>query len=210
MVHFFQTTPYISGGRYLTTEQGFLRIPNNLVEALLRTPLSGGQCRIVLWVVRQTLGWNRDTTPYTWYRVARDLAMDRGGVVRAGHALLQWGILCLDKAAIGLQEDVLRWRCPTVGKPGQKAMMPVSDDGCQRKAMPGVIESDDICRRNRCQESSLFRRAKDSSKDRLKTYKRQAPQSAATRRRLQNGAFSKQRHPAGAAKPIPGKYDRLS
>ena len=194
----------------MTKRNGFLRIPNKLFEALLRAPLSGGQCRIVLWVLRQTLGWNRSTTSYTWYRVARDLAMDRGGVVRAGQGLIRRNILRLDAGAIGLQEDVSCWRCPTGGGGGQRAMTRVSDDICQRKAMPTVTGSDDICQRNRCEESSLFRRAKDSSKDRLKTYKRQVPQSPASRRRFPNGAFSQHRHLAGAAKPIPGKYDCLS
>jgi phage replication O-like protein O len=193
-----------------TPESGFLRIPNVLFEALLRARLSGAQWRIVLWVIRQTLGWNRNRTPFSWYRIACDLDMDRGGVVRAGHRLLQCGILHSDPGQIGIQEDLAVWQRPIATPPGEKAMTNVSADGRPREAMTGVIATDDDCHRNRCQPSSLFRRAKDSSKDRLKTYKKTGAASDATRQRFQNGAFSEQRHPAGAARPIPRKYDGLS
>ena len=191
-------------------KEGFLRIPNKVFDALLRQHLSGGQCRVVLWVIRQTLGWNRNTTSYTWYRVAGDLAMDRGGVVRAGHRLLQWGILCLDKGAIGLQENVSCWQCPPVGTLRRRPMTCISDDDPQRNAMPDVIAINDSYQRSRCQKASTSRRSKDSSKDNRKKKRKTDASENIARQKFRDGAFSEQRHPAGAAKPIPGKYDSVS
>jgi hypothetical protein len=90
-------------------------------------------------------------------------------------------------------------------------MLGVSDDQRHRKPMTGNIASDDGRHRKRCQESSLFRRAKDSSKDRLKTYKdSHSPKNDDIQHRAGSTENTGRRLLAGAAKPIPGKYDSLS
>jgi hypothetical protein len=43
----------------LVLGRGFLRIPNTLFDGLLRTPFNGTEGRVLLWVIRQTYGWNR-------------------------------------------------------------------------------------------------------------------------------------------------------
>jgi phage replication O-like protein O len=188
-------------------EDRFLRISNGLFDALLQARLSGAQWRILLWVIRQTLGWNRNTTPFSWYRIARDLALDRGGVVRAGHELIGRGILHSDDGQLGIQEDSTLWQQARLVRPENDAVSNVSDDRRHRKAMTGVTATDDDCQRNRCQPSSLFRRAKDRCKDTLKTYKNR--RASAPHHVGQNG-HTERRHLAGAAHPIPGKYDSLS
>src|SRR5882672_6073138 len=90
----------------------FVRLPTALLEALVRVRLSGSQWRIVLWVIRQTLGWNRSTTAFSWYRIARDLALDRGGLLRAGRMLLRSGILYSGGGQLGIQEDSTLWQYP--------------------------------------------------------------------------------------------------
>jgi phage replication O-like protein O len=187
----------------------FIRLPTELLEALLRVPLAGTQWCILFWVIRETLGWNRKTVPFSWYRIAKDLAMDRSGVVRAGSRLLRFGILHSDAGQIGIRQDPKRWNDSRLAPQGEKAMTGVYDDGSQRKAMTGSIASDDASPRKRCQESSLFRRAKDSSKERLKTYKDRRT-SADARRHAPYIKNSGRRHLAGAARPMPGKYDSLS
>src|SRR5205823_645692 len=106
-------------------------------------------------------------------------------------------------------EDSTQWRCSRLAPQGGRAMPEVSDDGCQREPMTGIIATDDDNQRKRCQEASLFRRAKDSSKEKER-YKDRTPAKTDDRRqRFQNGAFS-EHHPAGAARPVPEKYDSLS
>ena len=194
---------------------GYLRISNTLLEALLKLDLTGTQWSILMWTLRNTIGWNRDTTHFSWYRIAKDLSMDRGGIVRAGNRLLQAQVLCARAGGLGIEEDHRRWekrmfRCRWEDN-GQLWMPGISDDQRHRKPMMGNIASDDGHHRKRCLESSLFRRAKDSSKDRLKTYKdRHSPKSDDARHRVDATANTERRHLAGAAQPIPGKYDGLS
>jgi len=190
----------------MATSDRFVRVPTDLFETLLRTRLSGTQWRIVFWVIRRTLGWNRETTPFSWYRMAAELAMDRGGVVRAGHHLLHTGILHLIRDEIGIRPVEKLPPDSTPASP-KRAMTKVSADRRQRKPMTVVIATDDKSQRKRCQESSLFRRAKDSSKDKLKT-KRKAIQIADSARQasLHRACIVST---SGAAQPIPGKYDNL-
>jgi hypothetical protein len=54
-----------------------------LLEALLQSRLSRTQYLIVLWSIRHTYGWNRRWVSFTWYRVAKDLHVDRALVFRA-------------------------------------------------------------------------------------------------------------------------------
>jgi hypothetical protein len=179
------------------------------LEAFLRIRLSPAQSGILFWVMRQTLGWNRNTTPFSWYRIATQLAMDRAGVVRAGHSLLRSGILNLNGDEIGIQEDDTLWLTPRLPASRHKAMTGVSADRDQRKPMTGIIKSDDEAHRNRCRKSALFRRATDILKD-IKTYINIRAASVSPRQRFRNGALTERQHPAGAARPIPGKYDRFS
>src|SRR6266849_5018184 len=87
----------------------FVRVPSKLLDALLNVPLNGTQWRILLWVIRQTYGWNRDTVPFSWYRIARYLSVDRGGVVKAGNKLLQATVLYKQGDRLGIQKEYERW-----------------------------------------------------------------------------------------------------
>ena len=189
----------------------FVRVPTELLEALLQRPLNGTQWRILFWVIRHTFGWNRDRTPFSWYQIARDMTLDRGGVVRAGNRLMHSGILSAVENRLGIQQDFTQWQRSGRAPVGQQTMTGVSADSCQRKAMTDIIESADDCHRKRGQPSSFFRRAKDSIKDKSKTYKERHPNEIGDqqhRRKPQGGG--REYSSAGAAKPIPGKYDGLS
>lgn len=188
----------------------FVRLPTELLEALLRVRLSGTQWRILLWVIRQTLGWNRNTAAFTWYRIARNLALDRGGVLRAGQKLLRSGILYLDGDQIGVKDGSTLSQGHGSVTPPNETMANVSEDGNPHEAMTEIIARDGDRQRNRCRKSSLFRRTKDSSKDNSKKYRKTHSPVASAYKQFPNGSFSEQQHPAGAARPIPGKYDGLS
>ena len=192
----------------------FLRIPNSLTETLMRARLSGAQWRVLLWAIRNTLGWNRCSTSFTWHQVAKDVAMDRATAYRAGQALLRAGLLILHQDQLGLQEDCTNWSSGVLSQPvdARQLWMPGMDvAGTQRKPLSGRNATVVREQRFRCQETTLFRRAKDSSKDRLKTYKdTPSPKSDNGRPRPTAIDYAERRHLAGAARPIPGKYDGLS
>jgi phage replication O-like protein O len=161
-------------GLYGVMTNRFVRLPTELLEALLRARLSGTQWRIVLWIIRQTYGWNRESAPFTWYRMARELAISRPAVYRAGLKLVASGVLVTQ----GKRLAVAR---------------------AQRPELPLSNATDAARQRNSCLEATLFRPAKDSSKDKLKTYKDKRWNHSGGERKM-----------AGAASPRPGKYERLS
>jgi hypothetical protein len=88
-------------------------------------------------------------------------------------------------------------------------MTDVSADNSQPKAVTENIKSDDERHRERCQESALFRRAKESSKERKK-FKDTGPPKSADSGHRRGFYYTERRQLAGAAKPIAGKYERLS
>ena len=191
----------------------FLRISNALVEALFRARLSGAQWRVLLWVIRQTHGWNRRSTLFTWYRVAKDVAMDRATAYRSGQALLRAGVLILADAQLGIQEDSENWGGGVLSLQAVDARqlwMPGMDVvRAQRKPLSGSNASVGKEQRLRCQETTLFRRAKDSSKDKSKTYKDRR-RDADPRHHTARIEDTERQHLADATKPLRGKYDRLS
>jgi hypothetical protein len=188
----------------------FVRVPTELLDALLHTPMNGTQWRILFWVIRRTLGWNRDLTLFSWYQIARDLGLDRGGVVRTGNRLTQAGVLSAVGNQIGVGHDPTLWERSRLAPQGS-VMTDVNADDCHRKPMTEIIGSDGNRHRKRGQESSLFRRAKDSSKDRLKTCKDMHSRKPQDRHHDPATTDNVERRLlAGAAKPIPGKYDRIS
>jgi hypothetical protein len=78
----------------------FVRLSTTLLEALLPCHLTGVELRIILWVLRNTDGWNRKRTPFRWYQIAKKLGGNRAVVWRAGQRLLQANDVPRVKAAI--------------------------------------------------------------------------------------------------------------
>ena len=141
----------------------FTPIPNALLDALVWSRLSRGQWQIVVWVIRNTLGWNRKTVVFSWYQIAKEVGMDRSTVLRAARRLHRSHLLIIKDASIAIQADSEVW---------SKAV----------HAHTGAATH-----KRRCTSAPLFRRAKDNKKERYKDKER--------------------RYPAGAAHPVPGKYD---
>jgi phage replication O-like protein O len=190
----------------------FVRLPTALLEALLSSRLTGVQLRIVLWVIRNTVGWNRTQTLFSWYRIAHKIGGNRAVVWRAGRRLLQARVLCLEDGRLGIQDEHNLWRVsrltPT-GDVAQQRSMPVDDVAQeQRHPLPTSNAAVASGQRFRCLEATVLRRAKDRCKDKLKTYTKTSAAYVASRQRFRNGAINE--HPAGAARPIPGKYDGIS
>jgi phage replication O-like protein O len=190
----------------------FVKLPTELLESLFSTRLTGVQLRIILWVIRNTVGWNRKLTPFSWYRIAKRIGGNRAVVWRAGQTLLQTYVLTLQDGQLGIQKESCQWRLPAlapVRDAEQQSWIPECDVAReQRQSLLGSNAAVAGERRLRCAEEAVFRRANDRCKDKVKTYIKIAPNSVVGRNRSDNGADNE--HPAGAARPVSGKYDRVS
>jgi phage replication O-like protein O len=180
----------------------------------LRARLSGGQWRILLWAVRATYGWNRQWTPFTWYRIAKETRQDRAATYRAGTALLRARVLVQHEAQISVQQDGGAWdsRIPAARTDdAQQLRMPgtkVAKE--QRFPLPASNAAVALKQPMRCREATVLHRAKDSSKDRVKTYRDRLGHAGRAPHGRGGREDTERPHWAGAAKPIPGKYDSLS
>jgi phage replication O-like protein O len=191
----------------------FVRVPSTLLDVLLTVPLNGTQGRIILWVIRNTAGWNRDLTTFSWYRIAKKIGGDRAVVWRAGQRLLQAQILFLEGRQLGIQKDKSQWRVPGLAHGSDAArQLGLSGDVAmeQRHPLPASNAPAAAGQRIRDAEATVLRRAKDSGKDKSKININTRMANGVTGQLFRNGAISKQQHPAGAARPIPGKYERIS
>lgn len=190
----------------------FVRMPTPVLEALMRAHLSGGQYRVLLWVIRQTYGWNRQWTSFTWYGIARQIGMHRPAGYRAGQTLLKAGILITQEKQLSVQPDCGLWTSVFLDPPsaadGQLWMPGIAVAGKQRLPLPGSNAGVAGKQQKRSLQATLFRRAKNI-KDSIKTYIKTARHDD-SRHRVGNADNTERRHLAGAAKPIPGKYERLS
>lgn len=83
----------------------FLIFPSRFLQEIARIRLSGTEWRIVLWVTREVARRKQRTTPFTWYRIAKELSLDRGAAYRAGTRLLWAKLLFIQKKRMGLQRD---------------------------------------------------------------------------------------------------------
>src|SRR6266566_5325270 len=87
-----------------------LSLSNKLLDGLLAYRLTSTQLRVILWVLRNSAGWNREAASFSWYQIARELGLDRAGVFRAGTRLLAAKILWLRDGVLGIQYDPALWR----------------------------------------------------------------------------------------------------
>jgi phage replication O-like protein O len=192
----------------------FVRLSTDLLEALMRVRLTGTQWRIILWVIRHTYGWNRNMASFSWYRIAKDLSAERGGVVRAGNRLLAAKLLCTQEGQLGIQKECWRWVASILvaqrDDSGQLWMDGIAAEARHRKPMTPSIEVVAVWHRKRCQESSVFRRAKDRIKDNSKTYKDRISKTVDGPHRLGAPENTSRQLFAGSAEPVPGKYDGIS
>lgn len=157
--------------------------------------------------MRNTYGWNRRSTPFTWYRIARDLGLSRSAVYRGGQDLLKARILVVRENQLAVEVNCAQWNLAKSGAAAQSALqlwLPALGVAmAQRRTLPQDNATIAGGQRRRCRNATLYRAAKDSSKDNSKTY-------IDTRREAEIAGDGKRRHVAGEAAPVPGKYDGLS
>ena len=133
----------------------FTPIPNAILDALVRSRLSRGHWQIVIWVIRNTLGWNRKTVAFSWYQIAKEVGMDRSTVLRGGRRLHGSHLLIIRDATIAIQSEVSVWRMAVHAHTGAAT------------------------HKRRCTGAPFFRRAKDNKKERYKDKERRYSAGAA-------------------------------
>lgn len=81
-------------------EDGHTRIANELFEALLRYPFSGGELKVVLAIIRLTYGWQRTQRVIRQREVARLTRISLRQVKRLLRTLRDQGVLFRDRHSL--------------------------------------------------------------------------------------------------------------
>jgi len=68
----------------------------------LEVHANGASWRVLLWVVSETARRKKRTVPYSWYRIAEEICLDRGDTHRAGMQLAKSGLITIGNGCIGL------------------------------------------------------------------------------------------------------------
>jgi hypothetical protein len=148
--------------------------------------------------------------------MAKELALDRPAAYRAGQTLLQAGILVSQEGHLALEKVRAHWNTNVLqtGRRGPRQLLMPGISVARVRRWPLSANNAPVAgpQLKRCLEATVFRRAKDSSKERLKTYKEKHLPECDDVSRHANGPSNnpKRQHLAGAAQPIPGKYDGIS
>jgi hypothetical protein len=193
-------------------QERFVRVPTILMEGLMRYPLTGTQVRIILWVIRQTYGWNRFRARFSWYRIASDLGADRGGVVRAGKKLRDLGFVFVQERTIavaGIGADATRRGLADAPPASPERKGNVTDVGPQG-TLTGNVAQDDARHRARCRETSFSSRAKDISKDKLKKIQIASSRRVALQGNVKQGVPRGRPSGADTTRAIRKKYEHVS
>lgn len=98
------------------TEDGFTRIANELMEALIRAELGGVQTRIVLMIMRETYGFQRKTVQIGYQALSTRYGIPRTLLIREMTALVNRKVLAKYGGAggrlgnsWGVQKDYALW-----------------------------------------------------------------------------------------------------
>ncbi|MBA7548658.1 hypothetical protein ES705_41123 [subsurface metagenome] len=89
---------------------GFVPLPNKLVEALMRLNLSPRENRIFWVVIRETLGWGKKEKAISLVRFFELTGISKPHVCHALKKLQKRRIVVRNKNKFSLQEDYLRWK----------------------------------------------------------------------------------------------------
>ena len=91
-------------------ENGYTKIANEILEALVRVRLSPNEWRVTLFVIRKTYGWGKKTDRIAASQIASGTGIARQNVFRTQKSLVNKGILLRpDNRYIGFQKDYSQW-----------------------------------------------------------------------------------------------------
>ncbi|MDR2426450.1 MAG: replication protein [Endomicrobium sp.] len=93
-------------------ENGYLKIANDLYEAVYLFNFTRNEMKIVSYVIRQTYGFNRKSVPLKQSKIMADLKLAKGRVSVAFNNLIRMNVLIHEKGTgkTGINKDYDSWK----------------------------------------------------------------------------------------------------
>lgn len=104
----------MSGSASPQLENGHTRIANELLEAMIKYPFSGGEFRIAWAVIRNTYGWKKKESAMSYGLIATFTRLDKRYIKRVVKCLIEDNVLLKENSEtgniLGLNKNYRQWR----------------------------------------------------------------------------------------------------
>lgn len=90
-------------------ENGYLKIANELFEALIQAKLNGSEYSVVLWIIRKTYGFNKKKDLISLTQFQKGTSLTRATVIKTIKNLVYKKIITKENGVYGLNKDFSSW-----------------------------------------------------------------------------------------------------
>ncbi len=95
-------------------KDGYTKVANELLDALIKYPFSGSELRILLFVIRKTYGWEKTKDVIPFSQISRATNLDLRYVKRIIKRLVGDNVLFKQRSPygniLGLNKDYYNWK----------------------------------------------------------------------------------------------------
>ena len=107
----------------MSTDKGYTKIPNKIIEAAIRYDLTSLEWVALMYVIRKTYGWRKESDTISVRKIANDTGHDARALRRAVGKLVSKGIVTVTSHGAGKINsmrinDPVRWDKLRVRRPG--------------------------------------------------------------------------------------------
>lgn len=123
----------------MSTDKGYTKIPNKIIEAAIRCDLTSLEWVALIYVIRKTYGWRKESDTISVRKIAKDTGHDARALQRAVAKLVNKGIVTVTSRGAGKinsmrVNDPVSWgkltvRRPAVSEPSPYGQATATTDG---------------------------------------------------------------------------------
>ena len=99
-----------TGGKVADCDDGYTKIANDLLEAILLADLTLTQTKVLFAIIRKTYGFHKKTDRISDRQISEMIGVHRTHVCNVKNELLARKILCRDGLKIGLNNVISEWK----------------------------------------------------------------------------------------------------
>jgi len=93
---------------------GYTKISNNVLRAIYRSPFNGTEIRVIIFVIRMTSGWHKESKLLSYGYIAKETNLNKRNVKRAINLLIQAKVIIKSKDGrknkLALNQNLTTWQ----------------------------------------------------------------------------------------------------
>jgi len=116
--------PGLQEQRVADTDDGFMRVANELTDSILMADLTARQLKIMLAIMRKTYGFNKPLDRITNTQIAAMTGIHHTHVCSAKRQLIDRGFLISNGARIGINKHISMWEMKGISQSSESLAKP--------------------------------------------------------------------------------------